>query len=312
MSKKSHYHALFEKWHGRHKALHKKVWEKHKDALSWFADTGKQAALTSMSGLMLLSSPSGALVSTPITPPPVIARDILEPIHADSASGLQSDLRTVLPEEVRPLTADEEEKIGSILSDRFGFRVTAELDGKRLNRSYGLIGQEQHLARYPGDTMATHFDSPAHSGLSLGSKTGEPQDSEKYYSYGMAPGLGAWGYFSQSRDAVTQLDSDREKYYIATQTFLAPGFAEDTREYITFFKFRKMLVVNPDNGRAVIADIADAGPAQFTGKHLGGSPEVMRYLERYDGAARGPVLYFFVDEPSDTIPLGPRKPEVKL
>ena len=51
--------------------------------------------------------------------------------------------------------------------------------------------------------------------------------------------------------------------------------------------------------------IGDAGPAVWTGKHLGGSPEVMYYLEREDGARRGPVLYFFIDDPQDLVPLGP-------
>ena len=72
-----------------------------------------------------------------------------------------------------------------------------------------------------------------------------------------------------------------------------------------FFKFRKMLVVNPENGKAMVVVVGDAGPAEWTGKHLGGSPEVMSYLERQDGGARGPVLYYFLDDPQDTIPLGP-------
>ncbi len=66
-----------------------------------------------------------------------------------------------------------------------------------------------------------------------------------------------------------------------------------------------MLVVNPDNGKAIIADIGDAGPAEWTGKSLGGSPEVMKHLERVDGADKGPVVYFFIDDPKDNIPLGP-------
>jgi len=32
------------------------------------------------------------------------------------------------------------------------------------------------------------------------------------------------------------------------------------------------------NGNAVVADIADSGPAAFTGKQFGGSPAVMNYL----------------------------------
>lgn len=66
-----------------------------------------------------------------------------------------------------------------------------------------------------------------------------------------------------------------------------------------------MLVVNPQNGKAIVADIADAGPSPWTGKQLGGSPAVMNYLERVDGAQKGPVLYFFINDPNDTIPLGP-------
>ena len=66
-----------------------------------------------------------------------------------------------------------------------------------------------------------------------------------------------------------------------------------------------MLVVNPQNGKAIVAAVADAGPAQWTGKHQGGSPEVMGYLERYDGSQKGSVLYFFIDDPQDSIPLGP-------
>jgi hypothetical protein len=104
---------------------------------------------------------------------------------------------------------------------------------------------------------------------------------------------------------MTQKDIDREKYYIAVQTFLAPGWSEHTREYYNFFRYRKMLVVNPENGKGIVAVIGDAGPAEFTGKHLGGSPEVMQYLDRHDGRAKGPVLYFFINDPEDKVPLGP-------
>ena len=71
-----------------------------------------------------------------------------------------------------------------------------------------------------------------------------------------------------------------------------------------WYKYRKVLIVNTDNGNAVVAAIADSGPAAWTGKHFGGSPEVMEYLggPRYK---KGPVLIFFVDDPENKIPLGP-------
>jgi hypothetical protein len=201
------------------------------------------------------------------------------------------DLRNVLPSDVRPLTSDEEKNVSEILTRDFGIPVSAELDGKKLNTTYGIIGLEQHLPRFPGDNIFTHFNNNA--------------DTQQYWAYGMTQGLGAWGYFTDSSGTLTQKDIDREKYYIAVQTFLAPGFDSNPKEYTDFFKYRKMLVVNPQNGKAIVADIADAGPSPWTGKQLGGSPEVMSYLERVDGSQRVPVLYFFIDDPNDTIPLGP-------
>jgi hypothetical protein len=70
-----------------------------------------------------------------------------------------------------------------------------------------------------------------------------------------------------------------------------------------------MLVVNPSNGKAIVVVIGDVGPGDKTGKSLGGSPEVMTYLQRYDGEQKGPVLYFFIDDTHDTIPLGPIEPK---
>src|SRR3990170_3560870 len=131
------------------------------------------------------------------------------------------------------------------------------------------------------------------------------EEARNFYSDGMAPGLGAWGYFAPSREMFTEKDKMREKYYIAVQTFLVPDYNKRVSEYRDFFKYRKMLVVNAENGKAIVAVIGDAGPAEWTGKHLGGSPEVMKHLERVDGARKGPVLYFFIDDPQDQVPLGP-------
>ncbi len=285
----NHYQSLRDKWVKRHRDLQEKLWIRHGDVIHDFITGTKNFAIGSISGLMLLSSPAANLIGPTNA---MIAEEQKLPVEKNVF--LVSDLSNVLPKEIRPLTAEEEESAAKILTRDFGFKVAPELSGIRLNRSYGYIGAEQHLARYPGDTMATHFDSS--------------EDSNKYYSSGMAPGLGAWGYFTNSRSELTQKNTDREKYYIAVQTFLAPGFAERTGDYITFFKFRKMLVVNPGNGRAIVVVIGDAGPAEWTGKSLGGSPEVMKYLERVDGRQRGPVLYFFIDDPEDKVPLGSVEP----
>lgn len=283
------YQFLKDRWVKKHKSLQKSLSEKHRSSFQWLSENSKQLALGSLGGLMILASP---LHKTSPGPQVRIASEEAQKI--DSKAFLISDLLNILPSEVRPLTSEEETQIGDILSKSFGMKINSVLNGLRLNRSYGYIGAEQHLRRYPGDSMSSHFDNS--------------DEEEKYYSSGMAPGLGAWGYFATSSFQMTPEDSLREKYYIAVQTFLAPDFNSKVAEYRDFFKFRKMLVVNPQNGKAIVAVIGDAGPAEWTGKHLGGSPEVMKHLERVDGTQKGPVLYFFIDDPNDAIPLGPIEP----
>jgi hypothetical protein len=284
-----HFNKLKSAWTKKHADLSREIFSKHKEAFDWLTNNYKQLTVGSLAGLFLLTQP--------ITPklPNVLVQNVTQVSQTvDKKAFLVYDLKSSLPESVQPLTGFQEKQAAEILSRNFGITVSAEIQNKRLNTSYGFIGQEQHLARFPGDNMYTHFESL--------------DEGQKYWDYGMAPGLGGWRYFADSSADLTQKDIDREKYYIAVQTFLAPGFDNNPREYIDFFKYRKMLVVNPQNGKAIVADIADAGPAPWTGKQLGGSPEVMRYLERFDGAQVGGVLYFFIDDPNDTIPLGPINP----
>lgn len=286
------YKKLHRKWSKKHSTLKQQLATKHKESYEWIAKNipaKEHIAAGSLSGLLLLTPTSiNAIPTVAPSPQAQVVEDVKK---VPVVTFLLAELSQTLPQEVRELTLEEEIKVGEILSKHLGMKATAELSGKRLNRSYGLIGAEQHLMRYPGDTMATHFATQI--------------EAEKYGRSGMAPGRGAWGYFTPSYGEMTQVDVEREKYYIAVQTFLAPGFRENVREHYEFFKYRKMVVVNPHNGRAMVVVIGDAGPAAWTGKHLGGSPEVMKYLERVDGRARGPVLYFFLDDPDDTIPLGP-------
>lgn len=288
---KPHYEHLKNKWQDRHREIQKEILEKHGETFHWLSHHLRNFSVGAV-GALILATQQPSLAATR-TEEPAVKSEAAPQIGKNIF--LAYDLANKLPTEVEQLSPEVEERIAEILSDRFGFRVTASLEGKRLNRTYGKIGAEQHLARYPGDTMETHFDPPA----------GGADDSTKYYSSGMAPGLGAWRHFAPSRFEMTQKDVDREKYYIAVQTFLAPGFRDNVREYSEFFKYRKMLVVNPQNGKAMVVVIGDAGPAEWTKKSLGGSPEVMKYLERVDGKQVGAVLYYFIDDPNDTIPLGP-------
>ena len=188
------------------------------------------------------------------------------------------------------LSPEQEAKLSDIFLAAYGVQASAELDGKRLNVVYGLIGGEQHLKRYPGDAVANHRNNI---------------DTRPQLA-GIAPGLGGWGYFAPSKAAF---DADpaayeREKFYIAAQTFLAPGWKENVREMSNWFKFRKVLVVNPLTGQGCVAIIGDAGPGISTKKNFGGSPEVMDAVGWSKGSRKGPVIVYFADDPGNQIPLG--------
>ena len=182
------------------------------------------------------------------------------------------------------LNSDQEEAISRELLDVYGLHASAQLEGNRLNNAWGRMGAEQHLPRYPGDTAYQH---------------------EALQEKGITPGLGGWGYFAPSKAAMTPELYDTEKYYVAVQTLYLPNWLTDTARLSAWYKFRHVVVVNPENGKAVVAAVADAGPSVWTGKHFGGSPEVMHYLGIDVGMQNSPVVLFFLDDPKHEIPLGP-------
>ena len=173
-------------------------------------------------------------------------------------------------------------KAATAVSAVTGITVVTELEGYQLNTTIGRIGAEQHLKRYPGDSLSEH----------------------DIQSSGFAPGLGAYGYFTSSKDALDSVAIEREKYYVAVQTFLSPNWTGRVQQTYTWFRYRKVLVYDPATSKAVVAVVGDAGPALSTGKNFGGSPEVMAALNAHDGPGTPPVMVFFVDETHGQVPLG--------
>lgn len=202
----------------------------------------------------------------------------------DHRAQLKAQLAQILPGVVRPLSEGEETETARIIHELFGLHTSATLEGNHLNTSYGLIGAEQHLPRFPGDTVSQH---------------------DALQAAGITPGRGAWGYFASSKSELTPDLVLKEKYYVAVQTLYLPDWSTRLAYLRDWYKHRKVVVLNPRNGHAVVAVIADSGPAAWTGKHFGGSPEVMDYLRSKDGRQKGPVVLFFVDDPDNRVPLGP-------
>lgn len=268
--------------------------EAHKFLLEKGVELGKirqhSAKLISagaLTGTLLLAPPTGA---GQLPSPNDVIKSIAEltkdhnPNEIPQQSLIES-LKAMLPEKVRPLAREEEKRLEQVMQNVIGISAKASLEGEHLNTTYGYIGAEQHLKRYPGDRLENHGP---------------------YYKEGIAPGLGAWGYFSKSKDALDDTLEETEKWYAVVQTLYLPDWSQRQPYLRDWYKYRKVLIVNTNNGNAVVAAIADSGPAAWTGKHFGGSPEVMEYLggSRYK---KGAVLVFFVDDPDNKVKLGPVK-----
>ncbi len=179
------------------------------------------------------------------------------------------------------MSPTNEKKLADYINQLYQIKITSTLEDNQLNHSVGYMGKEQHLQRYPGDTIAQH---------------------DEVQQAGIAPGRGAWGYFTYSKQTLTQQDVLNEKYYFAVQTLYLPNWNQRHKQLVPWYKYRKMLAINPQNGRAVVGVVADAGPAKFTGKHFGGSPEAMFHLKAND---RTKMILLFIDDPNNQVPLGP-------
>ncbi|MBI2066160.1 hypothetical protein HYT60_01495 [Candidatus Woesebacteria bacterium] len=226
-----------------------------------------------LTGTLLLASPASEKA---LLPPEERGADLPQKLLVDT-------LGEFLPKKTRLLTRPEEKFLEQAFASVMGVKARATLEGEHLNTTYGLIGAEQHLKRFPGDSVANH---------------------KPFLKEGIAPGLGAWGYFAPSKDKMTRELEETERWYAVVQTLYLPDWNSRQPYLRDWYKYRKVLIVNTENGNAVVAAIADSGPAAWTGKHFGGSPEVMEYLggPRYK---KGPVVLFFVDDPENKVPLGP-------
>lgn len=184
--------------------------------------------------------------------------------------------------DVGHLPKEEELYLEQQLSDLLGFEVVAELEGNRLNHTVGIMGGEQHLMRYPGDKL---------------------QDHDAYLEAGMAPRRGAFGWFTEDGQ-ITDRAIQMEKYYFAVQTMYLPDWNTRHPELKPWYKFRKMIAINPAEGLAVIGVVGDAGPAMWVKKQFGGSPEIIREAKIWSPSSRGRVILLFVNDPEDKVPLG--------
>lgn len=244
------------------------------------AHAAKVLSIGLMTSALFASSPIGNSIIASNTPMSLDTSTISHSIFSE----LSRDLSSIKFSKDVEMSGELENKIENIIKKDLGLNAKAEYEGNRLNTIYGPIGAEQHLPRYPGDSVEQHTANQR---------------------AGITPGKGAWGYFAPSKSAMTPELYEKERYYIAVQTLYLDDWTTRLAYLRDWYKYRKMLVVNPKTGKSVVAVVADSGPALWTGKSFGGSPEVMDALNLHDGRNRGSVLVLFLDDPENKVPLGP-------
>ena len=169
------------------------------------------------------------------------------------------------------------------LSDMLGFEVAAELEGKRLNHSIGTTKSLPHLMRHPTDQLENH---------------------DAYREAGIIKRRGAFGWFTQMGQ-LTPTTTQWEKYYFAVQASFIPNWNIDHVALKQWFKFRKMIVINPRAARAVVGVVGDIGPADWMEHQFGTSPEITREGQLWSMDARGKVILLFINDPENRVSLGP-------
>lgn len=284
----------------RQKKILRAIKKKHKKILAWAQSSGYDISqIQKKVGKVLTTSAlSAGLILGTAGPITALSIPIIEeqraPPNLEEKEAARLELLSYFEKYGKNKNLNDELIEGKV-AQVTGLPVKVNLFGHRPARIYGKIGTEQHLPRFPGDKLVTHLAK-----------------SDWQYSWaGMAPKLGAWGYFADSKNDMAEDAILKEKYYVAVQTFTIPGWDKHWYEWKDWWKFRKMLVYNPANGKAVVVIVGDAGPAVSTGKTFGGSPEVMDGLglERGQEPARG-VVILFLDDPAEKIPLGPVGPQI--
>lgn len=268
--------------------------EKHQDLIAWmksneisFSDvrlvSQQLLAATSLAGAVAMNSPEGLVEVPQIQAQEKPTDNLLASVSQEEHDEIMKKLESIVQMPPGHMETETELYLEQQLSEILNFEVTAELEGQRLNHSIGIMGGEQHLYRFPGDSLGQH---------------------DAYQEAGIAPNRGAFGWFTEKGE-LTEKAIAREKYYFAVQTLYLPNWNSEHPTLKPWYKFRKMVAINPAEKVAVVAVVGDAGPAAWVQKQFGGSPEVIREGKIWSPKSRGRVLLLFVDDPDDKIPLGP-------
>jgi len=136
------------------------------------------------------------------------------------------------------------------------------LEGIPLPAYSGKVGREQHLClKVSQEPAALHY-----------AISGTPTDAQNGMAWeeGGGSGYGAWGKAPPVPD---------ERYYINMRWNYTDLHGQPILAPKDWYYRKRVLVINPANNKRVIASIVEYGPATWTGRVSGLSPEAMLVLD---------------------------------
>jgi len=181
------------------------------------------------------------------------------------------------------LAKQDEMYLEQQLTDLFGFEVNAELEGVRLPHSIGIMTALPHLRRHPTDTLKDHG---------------------RVHAAGIRDVRGGFGWFTEMGQ-LTPAGTLQEEYYFAVPAQFLPTWQSSPSLVKNWLKFRKMVMINPTDQRAVVGCVGDLGPSEWVHYQFGGSPETIVDGKVWSPQTRGHVLLFFINDPMNQVQLGP-------
>lgn len=177
---------------------------------------------------------------------------------------------------------EEELYLEQQLTDMFGFEVVSQLEDHRLDHTLGVMAALPHLKRFPQDTLADH---------------------QQYPEAGLGQTRGGFGWFTIGGE-LTPLAIAREKYTFSVQVDLLSSRKSDYHSQMNWFGWKKMIMINPAEQRAVVGCVGDIGPRSWLQHQFGATPEVIRQGKVWSPRTNGKVFLFFLNDLDDQIPYG--------
>lgn len=204
-------------------------------------------------------------------------------ISSEEVASITAKLQDWANKPAGQLSGEEVLYLEQQLTDLFGIEVVTVLDGNQLPHNFGVMQAAEHQKRTPEDTLANH---------------------QKYLEADLSNIRPAFGWFLPDNSA--QLTTEElEAYAVSIQLQYLEQWQTSRAALKSWYKYRKVLVVNPFEQKATVAAVTSAGPSERLQYQFAGSPEVIRETAIWSPASQGKVLLFFIDDPENTVALGP-------